>query len=158
MDSEVSVAPSDLISDFSENDIPWKGGQKLFEWWNTARGKRQFPNRHDFSPTEMVPILSSIVLLDVIPEAPTYRFRLVGTLVTDVLGFDPTGKLLEEVPSTENLRERYDWIHQNKKPYLCTNIPTRWARKDFKAYSTLVLPLGPTDDEVTMIMGSLTFS
>jgi len=157
MEPETDELPKNLVADFTEGDILWPGGRALYAWWDNARGERAFPKRQDFSPLTMVPFLPAIVLHDVGGNARTYTFRLVGTAVTEVLGFDPTGMGLDEIPSTATMRTRYDWVLEHKKPYMCTNLPTRWAKKDYKSYSTLVLPLGPSDDEVTMLIASLTF-
>jgi len=158
MDPDSTTPPLDMISEFTEKEIPWAGGKALFSWWNAARGERKFPSRQDFSPVTMAPFLPTVVLHDVGGDARTYKFRLVGTSVADVLGFDPTGKLLDEIPATANMRERYNWVLEHKKPYMCTDLPTRWAEKDYKSYSTLVLPLGPSDEEVTKLIANLAFS
>jgi len=157
MTPQPSALPESFQHGFAEKDIPWAGGRALFAWWNEARGTRAFPNRRDFSPLVMVPFLPAIIMHDVGGSARTYSFRLVGTAITQVLGFDPTGKSLDEIPATANMRTRFDWVLENKEPYMCTDLPTRWAKKDYKKYSTLVLPLGPSDDEVTMLIANLTF-
>ncbi len=148
----------DLIYDFCEDEIPWKGGKALFSWWNKARGEHDFPARQDFSPLIMVPFLPAIMLHDVGGQARTYGMRLVGTAITDVLEYDPTGKMLDEIPATATLRARYDWALEHKKPYMCLDVPARWANKDYKAYSTLVLPLGPPGGEVNMLIANLSFA
>jgi len=147
----------DFTTDLTENDIPWAGGKALFSWWNGARGTRKFPARRDFAPMDMPSFLPTVVLTDVGGRLPTYPIRLVGTGIVKVMGYDPTGLMLGNLPATDTLRARYDWVLENKKPYMCINLPCKWAQKDFIKYSTLVLPLGPDDSEVTMLIASLVF-
>jgi len=157
MEPNANAPPESFSKDFTESDIGWPGGRALFTWWDKARGKRAFPKRRDFSPSSMIPFLPAIIMFDVGGAGRPYTFRLVGTAITDVLDFDPTGMGLDEIPATANIRTRYDWVLEHKKPYMCTNLPTRWAKKDYKFYSTLVLPLGPSDDEVTMLIANANF-
>jgi len=157
MDLDADSGLKDLIVDFTEKEIPWSGGRALFAWWNTARGQHKFPARDDFDPMKMARFLSTVVLHDVGGSARTYAFRLVGTSITELMGSDPTGKVLDDIAATDTLRSRYDWVLENKKPYMCLDLPIGWANKEYKTYSTLVLPLGETDGEVNMLIANLTF-
>lgn len=147
-----------IVSPFTLEDIPWEGGQRLYGWWCDARGDRLFPSRADFHPVAMTPFLNTMVLHDVEPvAAPAYRFRLVGTEFYRWLGRDPTGQPLSDIPNTEPLRARYDWLRANKRPYLCRELPLEWSGKGFLSYSTLVLPLGDSDDRVDTLIANVHF-
>jgi hypothetical protein len=158
MESVTAAGLQDLICDFGVDDIPWAGGKALFSWWNEARGANDFPARSDFSPLVMTPFLPTIMMHDVGGDARTYDLRLVGTAITDVLGYDPTGKKLDDLPATNLMRARFDWVLEKRKPYMCLGIPTRWANKDYKSYNTLVLPLGPAGGEVNILIANLSFA
>lgn len=145
-----------IISPVSTEMIPWTGGRKLFAWWNAARGTRKFPARRDFSPLTMGSDLATMVLHDIGPEdAPDFRLRLVGTEIVRSMKADPTGLPLAALPGTAPLAVRYRWVMRTRQPYLCLDQPLAWADKDFLSYSTLVLPLGPTDDRVEMLIANL---
>lgn len=140
------------VKALNPSDIHWKDGKMLYDWWEDARGERPFPARREFSPSGMVGLLPSLQLIDVGGADRTYSVRLVGTKVTETLGFDPTGKKLDEIPNTAQVRLLYDWVVENKKPVLRKNVPITWANKDYKTFSTLVLPLGNEAEGVNMIL------
>lgn len=138
--------------DFTIADIHWSKGKELFSWWNTAREDRAFPNRSAFSPIQAPSLLSTMQLIDVGGKARSYTARLVGTGIAEVLGFDPTGKALNELPNTEKVRIAYDWVVDNRKPILRKDVPVKWGEKDFMVFSALIVPLGHKDDAVSMLM------
>jgi len=157
MNLTTDLGTKELIIDFTVDDIKWPGGEALFNWWNSARGSRKFPAREDFSPLVMPSFLSSIILYEINGGGQKYAIKLAGSAIADLMGFDPTGVWLSDLPGTENQCGRFDWVEANKAPYICMDIPAVWANKEFKTYSTLVMPLGPSDDKVTMLITSVFF-
>ena len=158
MNLKTDLGEKELVTGFSEEDIVWPGGQALYSWWNSARGTKNFPAREDFSPLIMPSFLSTIILYEIADGDHKYSLKLTGSAIADLMGFDPTGVRLSELPGTENQRARFDWVEANKAPYMCVDIPAVWANKGFKKYSTLVMPLGPSDDKVTMLIASVYFA
>src|SRR5262245_6113802 len=75
--------------------------QKLYRYWKAKAGTRRLPARRDIDPVDLVPLLPSIMLVDVC-QAPSehggatthghYVYRLVGTREVEMRGSDPTGK------------------------------------------------------------------
>lgn len=68
----------------------------LKTYWDRKRGKRAMPARADIRPPEMKEHLGWIILLDVLPGAEDFRFRTVGTRVTEYFLTDATGKTVTE--------------------------------------------------------------
>ena len=69
------------------------------ELWQRKRGARRLPSRSDFDPLELKPILSRLMLIEVVPDPPDFRYRLAGTLSRDLTGEDWTGRsVLDLVP------------------------------------------------------------
>lgn len=57
----------------------------------------RLPGRKDFDPVEVPQLLSSLNLVDVVPgEPPRFRYRLHGTLQTEIAGRDVTGLFVED--------------------------------------------------------------
>ncbi len=140
--------------------VPWEGGRLLHGWWFRARGDRAMPARRDFSPRVMGRHLAGVGLYDVTwPHAdrPHFRVRLVGSGITDVLGRDPTGFSAGEVPNVSRLIERFRWAVRERRPYMCVDLPLAWANKDFRSYSTLVMPLSDDGRRVNMLIAHLHF-
>lgn len=140
------------ITDFDHDNIPWAGGKTLYSWWQETRADRPYPNRKDFFPAAAAKLLPAIQLIDVGGPDRLYSVRLAGTAITEILGFDPTGIPLDELPNTETVRTVYDWVVDNKKPLLRLNTPIRWGDKDFISFSVLILPLGPDAEDVSMLL------
>ena len=51
----------------------------IYEYWERKRGDRLMPARRDIDPTEFVPHLPGIMLVDVVADERRYVYRLVGT-------------------------------------------------------------------------------
>lgn len=148
----IADTSNSLATDFGQQDIRWSGGRELYGWWDSTREGKPFPARRDFSPFALTSLLPAIQLIDVGGEKRPYSVRLIGTAVTEMLGFDPTGKPLDELPGTAPVRKAYDWVVDNQKPIMRLNMPIKWGDKDFMSCSALVLPLGPEGQDVNMLL------
>jgi hypothetical protein len=62
------------------------------------------PSRADIDPTEIVPFLPGIMLVDVVADERRFVYRLVGTREVAMRGRDPTGKTKMSSPTV-----RYGW-------------------------------------------------
>lgn len=65
-------------------------------YWDGKRRGRSMPSRADIDPAEMVPFLPGITLIDVVPDARRFVYRLVGTREVAMRGRDPTGRAVSE--------------------------------------------------------------
>ncbi|MBV8538853.1 MAG: PAS domain-containing protein [Alphaproteobacteria bacterium] len=71
--------------------------RQLHDYWqriHPAPGK--LPGRQHFDPLEIHTLLPNIWLIDVIRPEMRFRYRLVGTQITEALG-DTTGRWLDDV-------------------------------------------------------------
>jgi len=68
----------------------------LKHYWDKKRASRAMPSRADINPSEMKEHLGWIVLLDVMPGQADFRFRTIGTRVTQYILADATGKTVKE--------------------------------------------------------------
>ena len=69
------------------------------------------PARRDIDPTEFVPHLPGIMLVDVVADERRYVYRLVGTREVEARGQNPTGRPVGESfhgSSRENVLRNYD--------------------------------------------------
>lgn len=64
--------------------------------WQEKRLGRALPARADFDPAEMKAHLPGITLIDVVPDARRFVYRLVGTREVAMRDNDPTGKGVAE--------------------------------------------------------------
>ena len=70
----------------------------LYRTWRAAGSDNTPPSRSFVDPLALAPLLGSIVLFDVVGSPWRFRYRLMGTDIADHLGFDLTGKWLEDHP------------------------------------------------------------
>jgi PAS domain len=70
---------------------PGPGGQRLARYWLSLWRGDALPMRADFRPKEIIDLLPSICLFDVVPGESVYC-RLAGTFIVQGAGQDLTGR------------------------------------------------------------------
>jgi len=77
--------------------------EHLLSLWRTKAGNRKMPSRSDITPRDLKNILRNVLMLEKTADnPPQYRWRLIGTALTSVLG-ENTGKTFEESIPAEHL-------------------------------------------------------
>lgn len=115
------------------------------------------PTRADIDPLEMRQWLPRLSLVDVSQDGQHFTYRLVGTQMVDLLGVNPTGRLVETAWPEEmagTVVEGYRQVVEMRKPVFCQQIngwledqkPTAWAMR---------LPLSSNGEDVDMVMAYL---
>jgi hypothetical protein len=128
--------------------------QAVVAYWRRKAGARRMPSRSDIDPSELKPCLSRISLIDVVPDARRFVYRLVGTEEAALRGADPTGKSIGEAyfgPTPELAYAHYQYVVDQRAPYC--------YRGDFGApdgaienEDVVFLPLSEDDEHVNMIL------
>ena len=128
--------------------------RQLHAYWNARRGARAMPARVDLDPVDLKALLPMLILIDVVPDARRYTYRLVGTREVEMRGRDPTGKSILEAyygESAEDTTLYLDRVVQTREPVLYRGtyqpLRTRTQRDD-----VLFLPLSKDGEAVNMIM------
>lgn len=87
----------------------------LHTWWLAHPGASGVPDRRDLDPAALRSVLPNLFISDVEPEPFRVRYRLVGTKAVRTIGFDITGRYLDEllgvapeVPWLDYYRTVYD--------------------------------------------------
>jgi hypothetical protein len=75
--------------------------QRLHQDWLDRRRGRTMPSRRDFDVLDFTYILGDLNLLDVLCDPLRFRFRVHSTNAVDRLGFDLTGKTVDDYPDPE---------------------------------------------------------
>jgi hypothetical protein len=127
----------------------------LHRYWLKQRGERAMPRRADIDPLdpELRPHLGFLVLTDVVGAA-RFRFRLIGSTLTEFVGRDSTGKYLDEVYSPadyEYMIVAYRWVVANRAPLRITG-DLRHADREWIDMESIDLPLSSDGRTVDMIM------
>jgi hypothetical protein len=134
----------------------------LKTYWDGKRGDRAMPRRADIDPLEMKEHLGWIILADVMPDLADFRYRVVGTRVTQYFGRDITGKLLSEMyepfgqPALKMALAVYRKVAR-ERIVLRTFGKAGWLEDDFIDFDQLFLPLSEDGVNATMIMSAFTY-
>lgn len=122
-------------------------------YWHMRRGARAMPARSDLDPMELAKILSKVMLVDVLPEAPHFRYRVFGTTIADWMKFDATGQTLDAI-KPENYRKMLFATYME-----CVGARTPiahrvlWDTKDVPhRYKRLMMPLATDGKRVDMLL------
>ncbi|HZB93004.1 MAG TPA: PAS domain-containing protein [Stellaceae bacterium] len=70
--------------------------RSVLDYWKEKRQERPLPRRSDIDPLELKPYLRQLFLIDVLPGAE-FRYRLIGSEITERYGRNSTGKTVHEV-------------------------------------------------------------
>ncbi|HEY1797766.1 MAG TPA: PAS domain-containing protein [Stellaceae bacterium] len=133
--------------------------RRLFEYWSRQRGDRKWPSRADLDPVEMRFVLGNVILADVLPGTPTtYRIRLHGTTLTQRIGYDLTGKMLDDMP----VPEFRDLSRQSFNKVVGTGEPLhivadRMIDNRMQHYESILMPLSNGDEQVEMLLIGLVY-
>jgi hypothetical protein len=148
----IQIDPEDLAAEM----------QEVRDYWNAKRGTRKMPPRADIDPFELRRHLPFLSLIEVLPNATDFRFRLLGTEITRQLGRDSTGKTVREVYTTADPELR-QWLLDTCASVVARKCPVlgrgtlRAVAKDFIIFETLHLPLSEDGEAVNMLFGRTRF-
>ena len=100
----------------------------LYNWWLDRRGASDVPDRAAVDPAELKHLLPHIIIAEVEHSPFRIRYRLVGTRVVEVSGFDIQGQYLDELLSAEPDQpwiDHYRAVYLSRRPLLgATTVPT----------------------------------
>jgi hypothetical protein len=68
-----------------------------YDCWRSMRGASDVPDRSAVDPTDLKRMLPNILISEVHHEPFRIKYRLVGTKVVEVTGFDIGGRFLHEL-------------------------------------------------------------
>lgn len=146
------IDPEDLASELRE----------VKEYWNAKRGARPMPRRADIDPFELRHHLPFLWLVDVLPGAADFRFRLIGTAITQHLGRDSTGKTVRDVYAPLGpavLQWALDVCTSAvrlQRPVVASGT-LRPLNKEYIAFQSLHLPLSEDGERVNLLFGRIHF-
>lgn len=134
----------------------------LKAYWETKRAGRAMPSRADIKPADMKEHLGWIVLLDALPDLSDFRYRTIGTRVSQYFLADSTNKTLRESfePFGEAAVNAVIAVHRKAAE---DRLPVRahggagWLGRSFLDFDALFLPLSDDGQTANMILSAFTF-
>lgn len=135
--------------------------QRLLQYWEQKRGGRPMPARADLDPLEFPWMLGDVSLVEVHRpgDGLRYRFRLMGSRAVERLGYDVTGKWLEDLPAPDyraRLTEVFGLMVARAAPHV--ERPNMLIDNHVHHYEILRLPLGRDGHQVDMLMMAVDFT
>jgi hypothetical protein len=133
----------------------------VFDYWDHKRAGRKLPRRADIDPQELKPHLPHLFLIEVL-DGTDFRYRLVGSEITERYGRNSTGKTVREIYAAQP--KVADWltgmlkaVTKAARPVLATG-PLSAVNKEHILSESLHLPLADDGETVTMIFGAARYS
>jgi hypothetical protein len=115
----------------------------LAAYWRGIGGSGALPHLRQIDPAGLRPALGYVMLLDAVEDGRDFRYRLYGSIVSGVSGFDMTGKLLSEHPANAYVTEfgiaTYRAALQRREPVYTERSPVGAAQTTL--WQRLALPL-----------------
>jgi hypothetical protein len=126
---------------------------RLFAYWTIKRGDRHYPSSSDLDLLEFRFAIGSVSLIDVLTQPRRYRYRLVSTKLTNRLGYEMTGKYVDEIPDAE-VRRYVEALYTratNLRVPLYEKSSRIFEDKKWK-HEALLLPLSSDGELIDMLM------
>ncbi|HEX2116684.1 MAG TPA: PAS domain-containing protein [Alphaproteobacteria bacterium] len=126
----------------------------LLDYWSSLLDGAALPPADRIDPLRMRRALGYVLLIDVVDDGRDFRYRLFGSAVAAVSGFDMTGKLLSEHGASAYLREfslaLYRAAMQRRESVFCTYAPSGTVTT--VCWQRLALPLTDQSGAVTRFL------
>lgn len=126
-------------------------------YWRSRRpAEGLMPARADLDPVEMKRWLGSLSILDVVDGGRDFVFRLYGSVLAQIVGFDMTGKSAASYPGGRHdvLINSYRAAVAARRPLLSTVVVRVTGRSTAMAWERVVAPLardGVTPDKLIVL-------
>jgi hypothetical protein len=135
----------------------------LRAYWEMKRGGRAMPCRADIRASDLKEHLGSVILLDVLPGGRDFRYRLIGTLVTQYFLKDSTGKTVAEAFAEQGPEVQAAAVSVFRKVARDRCIlrawgSAGWMEGEFEQFDSLYLPLSDDGENVTHIFEGFVFN
>jgi hypothetical protein len=126
----------------------------LLEYWTALRRGESLPAADKVDPLGMRRSLGYVMLVDVVEDGRDFRYRLFGSAVAAISGFDMTGRLLSEHAASTYLLEfslaLYRAAIQQRKAVFCHYSPAGTLRT--AQWHRLALPLTDGSDNIIRLL------
>lgn len=131
--------------------------QWLWNYWRSIHPAAGLPGRQHLDPAAIMGLLPNLWLVDVQQEPLRFRYRLVGTRLTQMVGWELSGHWFDEAhPHTRTdptVLAPYAEVVRTKQPTWRKGKPMLYlTHKDFTVIERALLPLARDGETVDMLM------
>lgn len=124
----------------------------LFDYWNRKRAGRRMPSRDDLDPIDIRDVMPSVIICEVEPEPLRFRYRLIGTRLTELVHRDVTGRYIDESLYGDNVdvvKGPFLEAYQTRAP-VAVRGRLSWGNVE-RQVAALALPLSADGETVNMV-------
>jgi PAS domain-containing protein len=122
----------------------------LLTYWTALAAGRTMPGMQEIDALALRPALGYIALLDVVDGGRDFRYRLYGTILSAVAGFDMSGRLASEHKASAHITLFYMASYRAAvtrcRPFFTEHRPG--STQITKGWHRLVLPFAGADGSV----------
>ncbi len=134
----------------------------LRDYWHAKRGARTMPARADIRASDLKEHLGWVLLMDVLPEQDDFRYRLIGTLVTQYWLMDSTGKTVSDAfaesgPVVQKAVLSVFRKCARDKCVVRTHGDAGWLPGGFERFDSIYMPLSDDGEHVSHILHAFVF-
>jgi hypothetical protein len=134
----------------------------LHAYWKSKCSARAMPSRADIRASDIKEHLGWVILLDVLPEAKDFRYRLIGTLVTQYWLKDSTGKTVNEAfeeggPVVQKAVLSVFRKCARDKCIVRSHGSAGWLPGGFERFDSIYMPLSDDGERVSHILHAFVF-
>ena len=137
-----------------EVDIEAESLKHTFTRWNALRGGAGAPQCRAFAPESLHPYLGWATLLEPNADASDFRYRIYGTKLADLSGFDLNGKFVSQMPTPPIMKAfllaGHRLVARRRRPLLSKHSPP--ATSNAASWTRLLLPLLNEEGETSRVL------
>jgi hypothetical protein len=140
------------MSEFRER-IQHPDLRTLYDYWDGRRRGRRWPARADINPVDLKFALGNLTLIDVHYDPLDFTFRLSGTLFSQRMGMDFTGKSVNDIPDPAyraEVFETYRRAVETGSPSV--TLSERVLDGQPRKFEILRLPLSEDGETINMLL------
>jgi len=136
-----------------EQQIEHAALRRLYRYWLEKRRGRSMPAPGDIDPLELKFVLGNLILVDVEQPSGKFRVRLYGSNLAQRMGYDITGKYMDEHPLpafAESVTRRFARVAQSAQPL--AERAEFFVEGRAHRFDGLILPLSADGESVDRLL------
>ena len=142
-----------------ETDLPISSEilMEIRDYWVDLKQNRLMPLKQEFNPAAIVRHLPYVVLVDVFQDPLQFRYRLLGTKITELAGRNVTGKWLDEElygDRTDDMLWMFRSCASSKRP-VAVREQVQFVDKSWVNVDVVAFPLSDADGNITVILSAV---
>ncbi|MFC4272292.1 PAS domain-containing protein [Sneathiella chungangensis] len=130
---------------------------EIRDYWTALKKDREIPARGDFSPASIARHLPIVSLTDVFYNPLRFRYRLLGTRITELAGRNATGKWLDEElygEKTDDMLWSFRQCVEVKHP-IAVREQVQFVDKSWVIVEVALFPLCDEEGRINVILSAL---